>query len=141
MFLPCDERIYWLYKGDDFTFNDETEIKTWSTVWDIPPKANLTHAVAFPVELPMRCIRAASMPGDAVYDPFVGSGTTIIAAEMTGRKCCAIEISPAYVDVALLRWQAFTGEQATLDGQTFEQVKAERLPRHEHQPEEAAVPA
>jgi DNA modification methylase len=63
-----------------------------------------------------------------VYEPFSGSGTTIIAAEMTGRSCYAIEIDPAYVDVALLRWQAFTGLKATLsqDGRSLAEVAAER---------------
>jgi DNA modification methylase len=116
MFLPCDERIFWLYKGDDFTFNDTTKIKTWSSVWDIAPKPNLDHPVAFPVELPERCILACSNAGDLIFEPFSGSGTTIIAAEMTGRSCHAIEISPAYVDVAVQRWQAFTGQIATLEG-------------------------
>lgn len=113
MFLPCDERIFWLYKGDDFTFNDDTEIKTWSSVWDIAPKANLAHAVAFPMELPERCIRAASMPDDLIFEPYCGSGTTVIAAEKTGRRCAAIELSPAYVDVAVKRWEDFTGQKAT----------------------------
>jgi DNA modification methylase len=64
-----------------------------------------------------------------VYDPFVGSGTTIIAAEMTGRACHAIELNPAYVDVAVLRWQAFTGEAATSpDGRSFDALAAERPP-------------
>jgi DNA modification methylase len=91
-------------------------------------EANLEHAVAFPIELPTRCIRAASMPDDAVLDPFVGSGTTIIAAEMTGRACHAIEISEQYCDVAVLRWQAFTGQIATLaaDGRAFADVQTER---------------
>jgi DNA modification methylase len=57
-----------------------------------------------------------SSPGQAVYEPFSGSGTSIIAAEMTGRSCFAIEIDPAYVDVAIQRWEAFTGQQAVLDG-------------------------
>jgi hypothetical protein len=63
----------------------------------------------------------ASEIGQAVYDPFLGSGTTIIAAEMTGRSCIAIELSPAYIDVAVKRWQAFTGTEAThaTDGRTF----------------------
>jgi DNA modification methylase len=71
-----------------------------------------------------------SSPGQAVYDPFVGSGTSIIAAETIGRVCHAIEISPAYVDVAITRWQDFTGRQATLedDGRTFAEVTAERRP-------------
>jgi len=128
MFLPCDERIFWLYKGDDFTFNDDTEIKTWSSVWDIAPKANLTHAVAYPLEIPERCTRAASMPDDLVFDPYCGSGTTIIAAEKTGRCGAGIEMNPAYVDVTVKRWQDFTGQSATLEatGQTFAELQGER---------------
>jgi DNA modification methylase len=123
MFLPCDERIYWLYRGDDFTFDDSIEIKSWSSVWDINP-GNRFHAVGFPVELPLRCIRA----DDAVLEPFCGSGTTIIAAEMTGRACHALEISPAYCDVAALRWTAFAGQDATLEatGGTFSEVGKQR---------------
>jgi DNA modification methylase len=48
---------------------------------------------------------------------------------MTGRSCHAIEIDPAYVDVAITRWQNFTGQKATLDGRSFEEVKAERQPK------------
>ena len=67
-----------------------------------------------------RPIENNSSAGQAVYDPFVGSGTTIIAAEMTGRACHALEISPTYCDVAILRWQQFTGQTATrLDGTPF----------------------
>jgi DNA modification methylase len=61
-----------------------------------------------------RPIENNSSLGQAIYDPFCGSGTTIIATEMTGRSCFAIEIDPAYVDVAVLGGQAFTGETATL---------------------------
>jgi DNA modification methylase len=69
-----------------------------------------------------RPIENNSSPGQAVYDPFVGSGTTIIAAEMTGRACHAIELSPAYIDVAVTRWQNFTGQTVTLEatGEAFE---------------------
>jgi DNA modification methylase len=82
------------------------------------------------------CIVNTVKPGKRCVDPFVGSGTTIIAAEMTGRACHAIEISPAYVDVALLRWQAFTGATAThaLTGRSFADTAAERAA----QPAEAA---
>jgi DNA modification methylase len=75
-----------------------------------------------------RPIENNSSPGQAVYEPFSGSGTTIVAAEMTGRSCFAIEIDPAYVDVAVLRWQAFTGEDARLDqnGRSFAEVAAGR---------------
>jgi hypothetical protein len=64
-----------------------------------------------------------------LYDLFLGSGTTLIAAETTGRSCLWIELDPLYVDVAVRRWQAFTGEKATLlaDGRTFDAVAADRL--------------
>ena len=75
-----------------------------------------------------RPIEKNSSPGQAVYEPFSGSGTTIIAAEITGRSCHAIELLPQYVDVAVERWQAFTGDTARLegDGKTFAAVQAER---------------
>jgi DNA modification methylase len=70
-----------------------------------------------------------SKVGDTVYEPFLGSGTTLIAAESVSRVCMAIEIDPLYVDVAVRRWQAFTGKPATLDadGRTFDEVAAARL--------------
>jgi len=75
-----------------------------------------------------RPIENNSSPGQAIYEPFSGSGTTIIVGEMTGRDCHAIEIAPCYVDVAVKRWQAFTGEQAVLDGdgRSFDEVAAQR---------------
>jgi DNA modification methylase len=75
-----------------------------------------------------RPIENNSSPGQAIYDPFSGSGTTIIAAEMTGRSCFAIDIDPAYTDVAVLRWQTFTGSTATLQGagKSFAELAAER---------------
>jgi DNA modification methylase len=71
-----------------------------------------------------------SLTLQAVYDPFVGSGTTIIAAETTGRICAAIEIDPAYVDVAVKRWQNFADAKAILDGdgRTFDELSALRAP-------------
>jgi hypothetical protein len=59
-----------------------------------------------------RPIENNSSPGQVIYEPFSGSGTTIIAAEMTGRACYAVELAPSYVDVAVTRWQAFTGKRA-----------------------------
>jgi DNA modification methylase len=75
-----------------------------------------------------RPIENNSSPGQAVYDPFCGSGTTIIAAEMTGRTCHAVELSPAYVDVAVRRWQAFAGHKAQHEasGRDFDDVATER---------------
>ena len=67
--------------------------------------------------------------GGLCYEPFSGSGSQIMAGEATGRRVFAMEISPAYVDVAVERWQAETGRDATLDGdgRSFAAVKAERL--------------
>jgi DNA modification methylase len=63
-----------------------------------------------------------SDPGQAVYEPFLGSGTTLMAAQSTGRVCYGVEIDPLFVDVAIRRWQAFTGEKAHRlnDDQTFD---------------------
>lgn len=101
-----------------------------STVWQIdkPVRADTGHSTQKPVECMKRPIENNSSPGQAVYEPFSGSGTTIIAAEMTGRACHAIELNPQYVDVAVKRWQQFTGQDATLegDGRTFTEVSASR---------------
>ena len=101
-----------------------------STVWDIPKpqKSETGHSTQKPVECMRRPIRNNSSPGQAVYEPFSGSGTTIIAGEMTGRCVHAIELNPAYVDVAVTRWQAFTGKQAIHEasGKTFDELKAEK---------------
>jgi DNA modification methylase len=69
-----------------------------------------------------------SSPGQAVYEPFSGSGTSLIAAESCGRVSLSMELDPAYVDVAVLRWQSFTGGVATLDGdgRSFTEVTVER---------------
>jgi DNA modification methylase len=99
-----------------------------TTLWQIdkPVKSETGHSTQKPVECMKRPIENNSARGDAVYDPFVGSGTTIIAAEMTGRSCHAIEISPAYCDVSIERWQNFTGEKATRegDGRSFDEFAA-----------------
>lgn len=76
-------------------------------------KEALGHAAAFPVGLPEFFIKAYTDENDTVYDPFMGSGTTLIAAEKLGRKCFGMEISPAYCDVTVQRWEALTGKKAT----------------------------
>lgn len=103
-----------------------------TTLWSIPSRdqdTETTHGTQKPVECMRRPIVNNSSPGQAVYEPFCGSGTTIIAAEITGRACHAIEINPAYVDVAVTRWQAFTGKEAVLEGtdRSFAEVGAERV--------------
>lgn len=101
-----------------------------STVWTIPARDDdgHGHGTQKPVECMRRPMENNSSPGQAIYDPFCGSGTTIIAADMTGRSCLSIEIDPAYVDVALLRWQAFTGKTAKLEGasKSFAEMAIER---------------
>lgn len=89
----------------------------------------LDHPAVFPVKLPQEIIEAFSDSGECVYEPFSGSGTSIIAAETTERVCCAIEINPAYVDVAIRRWENYTGRKAVLESgqRTFEAVRAERI--------------
>ncbi len=103
-----------------------------TTLWQIPKpaKSETGHSTQKPVECMKRPIENNSSPGQAIYEPFSGSGTTIIAAEMTGRSCYAIELNPPYVDVAVTRWQAFTGLVATLegDGRSFAEVASERVP-------------
>ena len=82
-----------------------------TTLWQIdkPKKSETGHSTQKPIECMKRPIENNSSAGQAVYEPFSGSGTTIIAAEMTGRACHAIELNPAYIDVAVKRWQEFTG--------------------------------
>ena len=99
-----------------------------TTLWQIPSKdqdAKTVHGTQKPVECMRRPIENNSSPGQAVYEPFMGSGTTLIAAEMSGRVCFGIELNPAYVDVAVERWQNFTGEDAVLSGsdETFNKIK------------------
>jgi DNA modification methylase len=104
--------------------------RSQSTIWKIDKQTSDSgHGTQKPVECMKRPIENNSSPGQAVYEPFSGSGTTIIAGEMTGRSIYAIELNPAYVDVAVKRWQDFTGNAATLegDGRTFAELEAERL--------------
>ena len=109
-----------------------------TTVWDIPKPKKLEtgHSTQKPVECMKRPIENNSNPGQAVYEPFSGSGTTIIAGEMTGRPVHAIELAPEYVDVGVIRWQEFTGQQAILEatGQKFEDVRAQRAEAVAQQP-------
>jgi DNA modification methylase len=108
-----------------------------STVWEVPnlnpfggaqeePKTG--HGTQKPVELMRRSILNNTRQKDIVYDSFLGSGSTLVAAQLTGRICYGLEIDPHYVDVIITRWQDLTGNQAVLegDGRTFEQVAEDR---------------
>ena len=103
-----------------------------TTLWQISGKdqdADTVHGTQKPVECMRRPILNNSSPGQAVYEPFMGSGTTLIAAETTGRVCYGIELNPTYVDVAVQRWQQFTRLDAVLaeTGETFAALKAARM--------------
>ena len=103
-----------------------------TTLWHIANRdqdTDTVHGTQKPVECMRRPILNNSSPGQAVYEPFMGSGTTLVAAETTGRVCFGIELNPAYVDVAIERWQSFTGQEAVLaeTGETFAALKAKRL--------------
>lgn len=104
--------------------------RSQSTLWNIKARddSGLGHGTQKPVDCMKRPIENNSVPGDAVYEPFSGSGTTIIAAEITGRNCLAIELNPAYVDLAVRRWEQFTGQKAVLEasGQTLADVAEAR---------------
>jgi DNA modification methylase len=89
------------------------------TVWELTSVGNkerreMNHATPKPVGLWDKPIANHTKFGELIYEPFLGSGTTIIAAEMTGRKCFAMEIDPGYCDVAVARWEKFTGRKAEL---------------------------
>ncbi len=87
------------------------------------------HPTVKPIRMVADAILDVTSRGDIVLDPFCGSGTTILAAERTGRRGYGIEIDPLYVDLTIRRWQAITTQGATrADGRTFAQVEAERTP-------------
>ncbi len=88
------------------------------------------HPTVKPVALVADAIKDCSRRNDLVLDPFAGSGTVLIAAERTGRRARAIEIDLHYVDVAVRRWQAYSGKAAVLSatGQTFEEVAEREAP-------------
>src|SRR4051812_44932383 len=102
-----------------------------TTLWQIPNRAqdaDTVHGAQKPVACMMRPIENNSSPGQAIYEPFAGSGTTIVAAEMCSRACHGIELNPLYVDVAVRRWEAFTGNSVVLEanGASFADTARER---------------
>lgn len=105
---------------------DTTSTTVWSLAHAGEPK-NL-HPTIKPLEIFTRPIEAHTKADEICLEPFSGSGTQIVAAESLSRRCFAMEISPPFVDVGVIRWQGISGKQATLDGdgRTFEEIKAER---------------
>ena len=111
--------------------------RTQSTVWEVdnllsanqlPENDKVGHGSQKPVELFRRPILNHTTPGEAIYDPFCGSFSSGIAAELTGRVCYAIDIDRAYVDVSVKRWSKIAGREPRLraTGQTFTEVAAQR---------------
>ena len=102
-------------------------------VWNIKkPQKNDLHPTMKPVELVERAIRNSSRPGNVVLDPFGGSGTTLIAAEKSGRVARLIELDPKYVDVIVRRWEDFTGKQATREADGLTSPAITRLMKPEN---------
>ncbi len=94
-----------------------TADRTRSTILDIPrPKASRDHPTMKPVALWAELIGNSTTPGQVAFDPFLGSGTTVVACERLGRRAFGIEIDPRYVDVVVERWQQATGRKATRKG-------------------------
>lgn len=124
MHEPC-----WYVVRDGATGHWQGDRKQ-TTVWKIdkPQKSETGHSTQKPVECMRKPMENNSVAGNAVYEPFSGSGTTIIAGEQSGRRVLAIELNPIYVDVAVRRWQDFTGLKATLHGtdKTWEDVANDR---------------
>jgi DNA modification methylase len=85
------------------------------TVWEIDQAGEPKdlHPTIKPLEIFLRPIEYHTRPGDLVYEPFSGSGTQLIAAEKTGRLCYAVDQEPRYIDIAVRRWEAFSGRTAT----------------------------
>ncbi len=100
MFCRFDERILWFVR-DKWTWNQDHA--GLGTVWRINKEQHKEHPVSFPVEIPRRCIGAATAVGDSVLDPFMGSGTTGVACAKLGRSFIGIEIEPKYFDIACKR--------------------------------------
>lgn len=101
------------------------EDRKQSDVWDINrPKVSDLHPTTKPIELVERAINNSSNPNDVVLDLFLGSGSTLIASEKTGRVCYGMELDPKYADVIIKRWQDFTGKDAIHEelGKTYNEI-------------------
>jgi len=104
-----------LYGWTPGAAHQEPPDRKQDSVWEIPrPKRSEEHPTMKPLELIIRAIRNSTSKGQIVLDPFGGSGSTLIAAEQTGRKARLIELDPKYCDVIVTRWQNLTGQTAEL---------------------------
>lgn len=108
-FRLSDERIFQI--GKPAKWFDQG----YTTVWRMAPERGSDHACPFPVELPTRCLLSSTEAGDSVVDPYMGSGTTGVAALRSGRKFIGIERDPAYFEMACKRIQAELSKPSFLD--------------------------
>ena len=99
------ERIYWFCKDKPQVYKQQVAEQYRSDVWDMAPARNNRHPAPFPQQLAENCILLTTKPGDCVYDPFAGSGTTLAAARQLGRLSIGTEIDPAYIALAQARLQ------------------------------------
>lgn len=97
--------------GNTRWYGPKNDTSVWEATTD--PSTEYDHPTQKPVELAARAIHNSTAPGHLVVDPFLGSGTTLIACEQLDRPCAAIELEPKYVDVAVQRWETLTGQEAT----------------------------
>lgn len=133
--------LFWIAKKGKASHTNNVELgkhgRYRANVWDYPGVNSFgksrsqdlaDHPTVKPVALVADAIRDVTMPGEIVIDGFIGSGSTILAAERTKRRCYGVEIEPKYVDVALRRWSDMTGQQPILDetGETFAEVAVRR---------------
>lgn len=117
------EQVYFAWKGKAEWYGDRKQSDLWNIRRD--PSSERLHPTQKPVGVYLIPIQNSAPAGGVVLEPFSGSGVCLIACEMLGRVCRAIEISPRFVDVGVIRWEKFTGQAAVLEstGETFAQVK------------------
>ena len=140
-FYRSQHELIFVFKNGDAPHTNNIELGRYgrnrSNVWNYPGVNTFrtgrlddlgAHPTVKPVALVADAMRDCSRRGDIILDPFMGSGTTILAAERVGRLGYGIEIDPLYVDAAIQRWQNFTRRDAILEatGQTFDEIAAER---------------
>ena len=104
MFCRFDERILWFVRGSEWHWNQDCV--GHGTVWrlgKIQQAQGKQHPVEFPLELPLRCIAAATAKNDIVLDPFMGSGTTLVAAKNLGRRAIGVDLVERYCEIAAKR--------------------------------------
>lgn len=139
-FYRSQHEFIFVYKNGSAPHQNNIELgkhgRHRSNVWSYPGVNSFRagrldelalHPTVKPTALVADAMRDCSSRGEIVLDPFIGSGTTILAAERVGRRAYGLELDPVYVDVAIRRWQGFTGRDAILEstGQTFDEVTAQ----------------